>query len=112
MTVELPNLPDVTPTDLALATVGELLDKVICPYAQVQPQRWFLCWLLNQQHRELTPEQRAAVQGMLSFSFNYANADCDWRQWVRDFVLDEVPAKLWLYYGRELAQLLKERVAR
>jgi hypothetical protein len=101
-----------TASRLRSMNVNELLEDLICPAFKTIPQRAFLDWLIESgdyyADKLLSDDAKASAEGLRRFKFDYANADCDWRQWMRLFLLEQVPARLWWAYAISMAQALDQ----
>ena len=100
----------LTAAEINCCSFDQLLNDVIMGHTISSPQR-FLEWLIERDcyyvKRLATDEMITKAQVRMHFSCDYSNADIDWRVAVREFIMDNVPARLWWAYGCKVAEELR-----
>ena len=103
-----------TASAISIMPLHDVLDELILGDLGVRTGLVFLQWLTTGDdyyvRTLMTPAALEAAQGLVTGlkSLNYANADCDWRIWLRSFCLEQVPARVWWAYQQHIASGLRD----
>lgn len=108
----------MTVSEIRIMPLHDVLDKLIMGDHGVMTGLVFLQWLTSDQDyyvRKLVSMDSLDEAKNLVInekSLNYANADCDWRTWLRSFCLERVPARVWWAYQQDVASQMEASVVK